>query len=58
MEASSELGEPLIPPGGANATTAAAANLGGHLAALEAVYCLTDLNPQTLGRVYHQNLMV
>jgi molybdopterin/thiamine biosynthesis adenylyltransferase len=33
------------------------AALTGSLAALEAIYYLTGLNPQTLGRVFHQNLI-
>ncbi|MCA9938079.1 MAG: ThiF family adenylyltransferase [Anaerolineales bacterium] len=41
-----------------NAVIAPTASLTGHLGALEAIYFLTDLQPQTLGRIFHQNLMI
>lgn len=41
-----------------NAVIASTAGLTGHLGALEAIYFLADLQPQTLGRVFHQNLMI
>ncbi|OKH43234.1 hypothetical protein NIES2101_31085 [Calothrix sp. HK-06] len=41
-----------------NAVVAPTANLAGHLAALEAIYFLADLKPQTLGRIFHQNLII
>jgi hypothetical protein len=50
--------EILFDQGAINPVIAPAANLAGHYAALEAIYLLTDLRPQTLGRVFHQNLIV
>jgi molybdopterin-synthase adenylyltransferase len=44
------------PPG--NSVIAPTANLTGHLGALEAIYFLAGLKPQTVGRVLHQNLMI
>lgn len=44
-------------PGG-NAVLAPTANLTGHLCALEAIYFLTGLQPQTMGRMFHQSLMI
>ncbi len=41
-----------------NAVIAPTASLTGHLGALEAIYFLTDLRPQTVGRIFHQNLMI
>lgn len=41
-----------------NAALAPTAALTGHLGALEAIYYLTGLQAQTVGRIYHQNLMV
>lgn len=43
---------------GANAVIASTASLTGHFGALEAIYYLGDLEPQTLGRILHQNLMI
>jgi molybdopterin/thiamine biosynthesis adenylyltransferase len=52
-EAQALLAVPVV-----NAVIAPTANLTGHLGALEAVYFLTGLQPQTRGRVFHQNLMI
>jgi molybdopterin/thiamine biosynthesis adenylyltransferase len=41
-----------------NAVIAPTASLTGHLGALEAVYFLAGLQPQTAGRIFHQNLMM
>jgi molybdopterin-synthase adenylyltransferase len=41
-----------------NATIAPVANLVGHFSALEAIYFLGGLQPYTVGRILHQNLMV
>lgn len=41
-----------------NAVIAPTAGLTGHLGALEAIYYLGGLKPQTLGRYFHQNLMI
>lgn len=40
-----------------NAVIAPVASLTGHLGALEAIYFLGGLKPQTQGRVFHQNLI-
>ena len=53
-----ETEEILFDQGAINPVIAPAANLAGHYAALEAIYLLADLRPQTLGRVFHQNLIV
>jgi molybdopterin/thiamine biosynthesis adenylyltransferase len=47
----------LLDVPGVNAVIAPTANLTGHLGALEAIYFLADLQPQTVGRIFHQNLM-
>ncbi len=41
-----------------NSVIAPTASLTGHLGALEAIYFLTDLEPQTVGRIFHHNLMI
>jgi len=41
-----------------NAVIAPSASLTGHMGALEAIYFLGGLKPQTIGRWFHQNLMV
>lgn len=41
-----------------NAVIAPTASLTGHLGALEAIYFLAGLRPQTVGRIFHQNLMI
>ena len=41
-----------------NAVIAPTASLTGHLGALEAIYFLAGLQPQTVGRIFHQNLMI
>ena len=48
--------ETLLPPP-PNAVVAPAANVSGHLGALEVIYFLTGLRPQTVGRMLHQDLM-
>jgi molybdopterin-synthase adenylyltransferase len=48
--------EPLLPPP-PNAVIAPAANASGHVGALEVVYYITGLSPQTVGRMLHQDLM-
>jgi len=50
-------GKTLLMKPGVNAVIAPTANLAGHLAALEAIYFLADLEPQTVGRIFHQNLI-
>ncbi|MBI6546414.1 MAG: ThiF family adenylyltransferase [Cyanobacteria bacterium NC_groundwater_1444_Ag_S-0.65um_54_12] len=41
-----------------NAVIAPSANLSGHFGALEAIYYLAGLKPQTIGRIFHWNLML
>ncbi|MCA0350588.1 MAG: ThiF family adenylyltransferase [Chloroflexi bacterium] len=41
-----------------NAVIAPTASLTGHFGALEAIYFLTGLQPQTVGKIFHQNLMI
>jgi molybdopterin/thiamine biosynthesis adenylyltransferase len=48
--------EYLFDPQTVQAVIAPTASLTGHLGALEAIYFLTGLQPQTLGRVFHQDL--
>jgi molybdopterin/thiamine biosynthesis adenylyltransferase len=55
--ASGEGGQVLFDQGEINPVIAPAANLAGHFAALEAIYFLTGIRPQTVGRVFHQNLI-
>lgn len=55
--ASGEVGDVLFDQGEINPVIAPAANLAGHFAALEAIYFLTGTRPQTVGRVFHQNLI-
>ncbi len=43
---------------GVNAVIAPTASITGHFGALEAIYFLTDLKPQTVGSIFHQNLMI
>lgn len=50
--------EPLFTSEPGNSVIAPTANLTGHLGALEAIYHLGGLQPQTVGRVLHQNLMI
>jgi molybdopterin-synthase adenylyltransferase len=52
-----EAGEPLWDIN-VNAVIAPNAALTGHMAALEAIYFLGGLKPQTVGRLFHYNLMV
>jgi molybdopterin-synthase adenylyltransferase len=40
-----------------NAVIAPSAGLTAQFAALEAIYYICDLNPQTIGRIFHQNLV-
>jgi molybdopterin/thiamine biosynthesis adenylyltransferase len=58
LRVSGDAGIPMYPPAEVNATIAPAANLSGHFAALEALYLLAGLKPQTIGRIFHQNLMI
>lgn len=51
-------GEPLYGVAGANSVISPSAGIAGHFGALEAIYYLTGLHPQTVGRVFHQNLMI
>lgn len=51
-------GEFLFTPDVVNGVIAPSANLAGQFAALEAIYVLADLAPQTKGRIFHQNLMI
>jgi molybdopterin/thiamine biosynthesis adenylyltransferase len=57
QDSNQRLGAPMFPPGNINATTAAAANASGHFAALEALYLLAGLQPHTIGRIYHHDLI-
>ncbi|MDH5507274.1 MAG: HesA/MoeB/ThiF family protein [Anaerolineae bacterium] len=41
-----------------NAVIAPTAAISGHFACMEAIYYLGDLKPQTIGRIFHQNLMI
>jgi molybdopterin/thiamine biosynthesis adenylyltransferase len=41
-----------------NAVIAPSAGLTGHFGALEAIYFVAGLQPQTVGRLFHQNLMI
>jgi molybdopterin-synthase adenylyltransferase len=41
-----------------NAVIAPTAGLAGQFGALETIYFLTGLQPQTVGRTFHQNLMI
>ena len=50
-------GEVLFDQGEINPVIAPAANLAGQFAALETIYFLTGTRPQTIGRVFHQNLI-
>ena len=50
-------GHVLFDQGEINPVIAPAANLAGHFAALETIYFLTGTRPQTVGRVFHQNLI-
>jgi molybdopterin/thiamine biosynthesis adenylyltransferase len=49
--------EPLLTGDSGNAVIAPTANATGHIGALEVIYFLTGLQPQTVGRVLHHNLM-
>jgi molybdopterin-synthase adenylyltransferase len=48
----------LIPELVVNAVIAPTAALTGSLAALEAIYYLSGLKPQTVGRIFHQSLSI
>ena len=50
-------GELLFDQGEINPVIAPVASLAGHFAALEAIYFLTGIKQQTVGRVFHQNLI-
>jgi len=51
-------GESLYGGAGANSVISPTAGITGQFGALEAIYFLTGLQPQTVGRVFHQNLMI
>jgi molybdopterin/thiamine biosynthesis adenylyltransferase len=51
-------GEPLYGGTGTNSVISPTAGIAGQFGALEAIYFLTGLRPQTVGRVFHQNLMI
>jgi molybdopterin-synthase adenylyltransferase len=51
-------GEPLYGGAGANSVISPSAGIAGHFGALEAIYFLTGLEAQTVGRMFHQNLMI
>ena len=53
-----EVGEALYGSTDVNGVIAPTAGLAGQFGALEAIYYLTGLAPQTVGRLFHQNLMV
>lgn len=53
-----ETGQPLYGNVDPNAVLAPTAALAGQFGALEAIRFLTGLSPQTVGRLYHQNLMI
>lgn len=48
---------PLLPPPETNAVIAPTAGIAGNFAALEAIYYLARMQPQTVGRIFHQNLI-
>lgn len=56
--ADGDQGTPLYGATELNGVIAPTAGLAGHFGALEAIYFLTGLPCQTVGRLYHQNLMV
>jgi len=53
-----EQGQALYNAQNINAVIAPTAGLAGQFGALEAIYFLAGLRPQTVGRLFHQNLMV
>jgi len=55
---SGDVGEPLYGATDINGVIAPTAGLAGQFGALETIYFLTGLNPQTVGRLFHQNLMI
>ncbi len=52
------IGEALYGTTDVNGVIGPTAGLAGQFGALEAIYFLTGLAPQTVGRLFHQNLMV
>jgi molybdopterin/thiamine biosynthesis adenylyltransferase len=48
---------PLFPPLETNAVIAPTAAIAGNFAALEAIYFLARMRPQTVGRIFHQNFI-
>lgn len=56
--ASGDRGEALYGATDINGVIAPTAGLAGQFGALEAIYFLTGLAPQTVGRLFHQNLMI
>jgi molybdopterin/thiamine biosynthesis adenylyltransferase len=55
---SGETGVALYGATDINGVIAPTAGIAGQFGALEAIYHLAGLNPQTVGRLFHQNLMV
>jgi molybdopterin-synthase adenylyltransferase len=55
---SSPFGEAVYGEGEENAVISPSSALTGHFGALEAIYFLTGLGAQTVGRVFHLNLLV
>jgi molybdopterin-synthase adenylyltransferase len=51
-------GEALYGATDVNGVIAPTAGLAGQFGALEVIYFLTGLRPQTVGRLFHQNLMI
>jgi molybdopterin/thiamine biosynthesis adenylyltransferase len=51
-------GEALYGATDINGVIGPTAGLAGQFGALEAIYFLTGLRPQTVGRLFHQNLMI
>lgn len=52
------IGTPLFVSALSNAVIAPTSSMSGQLGALETIYYLGGLKPQTMGRVFHQNLMI
>ena len=52
------VGEALYGATDLNGVISPTAGLAGQFGALEAIYFLTGLAPQTVGRLFHQNLMI
>lgn len=52
------IGTPLFASASNNAVIAPTSSMSGQLGALETIYYLGGLKPQTRGRIFHQNLMI